>query len=46
MVAESSGANVVGLNINDYQIERATAHTKRAKLDHLCTYIKVSRAKA
>lgn len=42
-VARHSGANVVGLNYNAYQIERAKKHTRSAQLDKLCTYIKVTK---
>lgn len=42
-IARVTGASVVGLNYNSYQIERARHHTKRAQLDGLCSYIKVCR---
>ena len=41
-IASLSGAEVVGLNINKYQIRRAETLTKEKKLDHLCTYVEVS----
>ena len=40
-IARATGASVVGLNYNSYQIERARSHTKKAQLDGLCSYIKV-----
>lgn len=40
-LARTFGSNVVGLNYNAYQIERAKKHTRKAQLDHLCSYIKV-----
>ena len=41
-IAKFSGANVVGLNCSDYQLERAREHTRKAGLQDLCTYVKVS----
>ncbi|XP_055805252.1 24-methylenesterol C-methyltransferase 2-like [Solanum dulcamara] len=35
-IATHSGANVVGITINEYQVERARAHNKKAGLDSLC----------
>ena len=43
-IAKFSGANVVGLNCSDYQLERAREHTRKAQLQDLCTYVKVSLA--
>ena len=40
-VARTSGAHVMGLNYNSYQIERAKKHSKTEHLDHLCSYMKV-----
>eukprot|EP01115_Flamella_aegyptia_P008307 TRINITY_DN3453_c0_g1_i1.p1 TRINITY_DN3453_c0_g1~~TRINITY_DN3453_c0_g1_i1.p1 ORF type:complete len:364 (+),score=171.88 TRINITY_DN3453_c0_g1_i1:64-1155(+) len=39
-IARFSGANVTGLNINEYQIARAKIHTRRDHLDGLCDYLK------
>lgn len=39
-VARTSGAHVMGLNYNSYQIERAKKHSKKEHLDHLCSYMK------
>ena len=41
-IAKFSGASVVGLNCSDYQLERAREHTRKAQLQDLCTYVKVS----
>jgi len=38
-IARFAGCKVVGLNINEYQIQRATQYTKEAGLEHLCTYV-------
>lgn len=38
-IAAKSGANIVGVTINDYQVQRATAHNKKAGLDHLCEVV-------
>lgn len=35
-----TGANVVGLNNNDYQIERATHYAEKEGLSHKLTYVK------
>jgi sterol 24-C-methyltransferase len=35
-----SGAKIVGLNNNNYQIERAKTHTKNAGLQHGCSFVK------
>jgi sterol 24-C-methyltransferase len=39
-VAHFAGCEVVGLNINDYQLGKAKEYTKEAGLSHLCTYVK------
>ena len=39
-IARFSGASVVGINNNDYQIQRATEHNAEAGLAHLCTLVK------
>ena len=41
-IAKFSGASVVGLNCSAYQLERAREHTRKAQLQDLCTYVKVS----
>ena len=41
-IARTFGPSVVGLNYNSYQVERARKHTRKAQLDHLCSYVKVS----
>lgn len=38
-IAAKSRSNVVGITINDYQVQRATSHNKRAGLDHLCEVV-------
>ncbi|CAN6463906.1 unnamed protein product [Victoria cruziana] len=38
-IAAHSGANVVGITINEYQVERAKTHNKKARLDSLCEVI-------
>ncbi|KAK6916760.1 Sterol methyltransferase C-terminal [Dillenia turbinata] len=38
-IAAHSGANVVGLTINEYQVNRAKMHNKNAKLDNLCDVV-------
>lgn len=35
-IASTSGANVVGLTINDYQVQRATYHNEKLGVDQLC----------
>ena len=40
-IASFSGANVVGLNYNDYQIGRCKFHTKNEGMEHLCRYVQV-----
>ena len=37
-IARFSGANIVGINHNDYQIERGRAHTGRAGLGNRCEF--------
>ena len=39
-IARFSGATVVGVNNNDYQIARGTRHTEAARLSHLCSFLK------
>lgn len=39
-IARFSGAHVTGLNINDYQIERAKIHNKRDGMENLCSLLK------
>lgn len=39
-IATFTGCNVVGLNNNSYQIERATAHAKRDELSHKVSFVK------
>ncbi|KAF2770174.1 hypothetical protein EJ03DRAFT_389010 [Teratosphaeria nubilosa] len=39
-IAMFTGCNVVGLNNNAYQIERATAHAVREHLDHKVSFVK------
>ncbi|TKA82045.1 hypothetical protein B0A55_01506 [Friedmanniomyces simplex] len=39
-IVKFSGVDVVGLNNNDYQIERATKYAKQEKLDHKLTFTK------
>ncbi|XP_047941495.1 24-methylenesterol C-methyltransferase 2-like [Salvia hispanica] len=38
-IAAHSGANVVGITINEYQVKRARAHNKKAGLDGLCEVV-------
>ena len=40
-IARYSGAEITGLNINDYQIKKATKLTAEANLEHLIKYEKV-----
>ncbi|PSR93994.1 sterol 24-c-methyltransferase [Coniella lustricola] len=39
-IAKFTGANIVGLNNNDYQIERATQYAAKEKLSNQLTYVK------
>ncbi|KAK3050235.1 Delta(24)-sterol C-methyltransferase [Extremus antarcticus] len=39
-IAKFTGANIVGLNNNDYQIERATGYAIKEKLDNQLSYVK------
>lgn len=39
-IAKCTGASVVGINNNDYQIERGNRHNVRQRLDHLCSLVK------
>ena len=41
-IAKFSGASVTGLNICEYQLKRARAHTEKADLQDLVTFVKVS----
>ncbi|WCJ39930.1 Sterol 24-C-methyltransferase [Euphorbia peplus] len=38
-IAAHSGANVVGITINEYQVTRARAHNKKAGLDKTCEVV-------
>lgn len=38
-IAAHSGANVLGITINDYQVARARSHNKKAGLDSLCEVV-------
>ncbi|CAN1127456.1 24-methylenesterol C-methyltransferase 2 [Linum perenne] len=38
-IAATSGANVVGITINDYQVKRARMHNKKAGLDKQCDVV-------
>ncbi|EPS66770.1 hypothetical protein M569_08004, partial [Genlisea aurea] len=38
-IAAHSGANVVGITINEYQVNRAKSHNKKAGLDGLCEVV-------
>ncbi|XP_047170460.1 24-methylenesterol C-methyltransferase 2 [Vigna umbellata] len=38
-IAAHSRANVVGITINDYQVNRARLHNKKANLDSLCEVV-------
>lgn len=40
MIARFTGASVVGINNNDYQIERARKHNEKAYLSHQCEVMK------
>lgn len=39
-IVKFSGANVVGLNNNDYQIERATRYAQKEGLSHKLSFTK------
>jgi sterol 24-C-methyltransferase len=39
-IARFSGANVVGVNNNDYQIKRGNEHNRKAGLDGQCSFMK------
>ena len=39
-IAKFTGANIVGLNNNDYQIERATRYAAKEKLSHQLSFTK------
>ncbi|MCD9643378.1 Methyltransferase [Datura stramonium] len=38
-IAAHSGANIVGITINEYQVKRARAHNKKFGLDSLCEVV-------
>ena len=38
-LARKFGASVVGLNINEYQLEKCSAYNSKAGLDHLCSIL-------
>ncbi|QCD98756.1 24-methylenesterol C-methyltransferase 2-like [Vigna unguiculata] len=38
-IAAHSGANVVGITINEYQVQRARFHNKKARLESLCEVV-------
>ena len=40
-IARYTGATVVGINNNAYQLTRLDTHNKRNGLDHLCSGVKV-----
>jgi len=39
-IASFTGCQVVGLNNNGYQLERATNFAQRERLDHLVSFVK------
>jgi len=39
-IAHFSGANIVGINNNDYQIERGNSHNAKAGLSERCSFVK------
>lgn len=39
-IARFSGATVVGVNNNEYQIKRGTKHNEQTGLGHLCSFLK------
>lgn len=39
-IAKFTGANIVGLNNNDYQIDRATHYAAKEKLSNQLTFVK------
>lgn len=39
-IVKFAGVNVVGLNNNDYQIERATAYAEKEGLSHKLKFVK------
>ena len=41
-IVKFSGSHAVGLNSCDYQLKRANYHTEKAKMQDLCSYVKVS----
>ena len=38
-IARFAGVRVTGVNNNRYQIERAKEHTRKARLDHACSFV-------
>lgn len=38
-IAQFAGCEVVGLNINGYQLQKAKVYTREEGLSHLCTYV-------
>jgi sterol 24-C-methyltransferase len=44
-IARFSGANVVGVNISRYQIERARMHTRRERMEPLCEFVEANFSK-
>eukprot|EP00270_Netrium_digitus_P014758 TRINITY_DN508_c0_g1_i1.p1 TRINITY_DN508_c0_g1~~TRINITY_DN508_c0_g1_i1.p1 ORF type:complete len:374 (+),score=68.59 TRINITY_DN508_c0_g1_i1:59-1180(+) len=41
-IAKKSGAKIVGITINEYQVQRARSHNARAGLSHLCEVVRGS----
>lgn len=39
-IAKFTGANITGLNNNDYQIDRAIQYAEKEKLAHQLTFVK------
>ena len=40
-IAKYSGATIVGLNLNAYQLQRLAVHNKNNGLEHLCSGVEV-----
>ena len=40
-IAQYSGAHVVGLNMQEYQLKRARLHTEKQGMQESCSYIQV-----
>jgi sterol 24-C-methyltransferase len=38
-IARFSGATILGVNNNEYQVTRGVAHTRKAGLSHLCSFV-------